>query len=198
MDITTDSGDPNVLRFGFTDTTLATVLAAESNRGLVSLLLGDSRDQLLRELRAAFPGIALVEDQASIEATLAKISRHLDNPGTDLSLRLDLRGSPLELAVWTALRAIPAGQTRTYGQLAKALPIPATAQEVGAACAANRLAVVVPCHRVLKADGSMSGYRWGVRRKRHLLQRESKRTAVLNTAAQQQTNGNPPRAATST
>lgn len=172
MDITTD-GEADLLRFGFTRTAFATVLAAESHRGLAALLLGDSRDRLLRELHAAFPGFALVEDQASLEATLAKITLHLDNPGTDPSLRLDLRGSPLELAVWTALRAIPAGQTRTYGELAKALAFPVTAQQVGAACAANRLAVVVPCHRVLKADGSISGYRWGVRRKRHLLQRES-------------------------
>jgi AraC family transcriptional regulator, regulatory protein of adaptative response / methylated-DNA-[protein]-cysteine methyltransferase len=141
-----------------------------------ALLLGDSRDQLRRELVAAFPGATVVEDQASLEATLAKISLHLDDPGTDPSLRLDLRGSALELAVWTALRAIPVGQTRSYGQLAKALPFPATAQEVGAACAANRLAVLVPCHRVLKADGSISGYRWGVRRKRYLLQKESECT----------------------
>lgn len=82
---------------------------------------------------------------------------------------LDLRGSPVEVAVWNALRTIPAGETRSYGAIAKSLPITATAQDVGAACAANRIAVAVPCHRIVKSDGSISGYRWGVQRKRRLI-----------------------------
>ena len=90
--------------------------------------------------------------------------------GTDL--RLDLRGSPVELVVWNALQAIPPGETRTYGAIARDLPIPATAQDVGAACAANRIAIAVPCHRVVKSDGSISGYRWGVKRKRRLINTE--------------------------
>jgi AraC family transcriptional regulator, regulatory protein of adaptative response / methylated-DNA-[protein]-cysteine methyltransferase len=90
--------------------------------------------------------------------------------GTDLTL--DLRGSPVEVAVWNALRVIPAGETRTYGAIAQSLPIAATAQEVGAACAVNRIAVVVPCHRVVKSDSSISGYRWGVQRKRRLINME--------------------------
>jgi len=94
-----------------------------------------------------------------------------------LDLPLDPRGSALELAVWEALRNIPAGETRSYGALAKAIALPATAQEVGAACAANRLAVAIPCHRVLKADGSISGYRWGVWRKRRLLALEAAEAA---------------------
>lgn len=91
------------------------------------------------------------------------------------SLSLDLRGSALERAVWDASRAIPAGETRNYEQLAKMLPMPATAREMAASCAANALAIVVPCHRVVKADGSISGYRWGVARKRRLLQLEKAR-----------------------
>ena len=87
-------------------------------------------------------------------------------------MTLDLRGSRMEIAVWQALRAIPAGETRTYGVIAQSLPIAATAQEVGAACAANRIAVAVPCHRVVKSDGSISGYRWGVQRKRRLINME--------------------------
>jgi AraC family transcriptional regulator of adaptative response/methylated-DNA-[protein]-cysteine methyltransferase len=86
---------------------------------------------------------------------------------------LDIRGSLMEQAVWQALRDVPAGQTVTYGQIAKSLPLPATAQDVGAACADNVLAVAVPCHRVVKADGSISGYRWGLRRKRKLIKREA-------------------------
>jgi AraC family transcriptional regulator of adaptative response/methylated-DNA-[protein]-cysteine methyltransferase len=87
-------------------------------------------------------------------------------------LPLDLRGSPLEVAIWKALQAIPAGETRTYGAIARNLSITATAQDVGAACAANRIAVAVPCHRVVKSDGSISGYRWGVQRKRRLINME--------------------------
>jgi AraC family transcriptional regulator, regulatory protein of adaptative response / methylated-DNA-[protein]-cysteine methyltransferase len=85
---------------------------------------------------------------------------------------LDLRGSPLEVAVWNALQSIHAGETRTYSAIAKGLPVAATAQEVGAACAANRIAIAVPCHRVVKSDGSISGYRWGVQRKRRLINME--------------------------
>ena len=96
----------------------------------------------------------------------------VDAPHLASDLRLDLQGSPLELAVWEALRSIPPGEVRTYGALAKTLPMAATAQEVGAACAANRLAVAIPCHRVAKADGSISGYRWGVQRKRRLINLE--------------------------
>jgi AraC family transcriptional regulator of adaptative response/methylated-DNA-[protein]-cysteine methyltransferase len=88
--------------------------------------------------------------------------------GTDL--KLDLRGSPLEMAVWNALRSIPPGETRTYGAIAKDLTV--TPQEVGAACAANRIAIAVPCHRVVKSDGSVAGYRWGVQRKRRLINME--------------------------
>ena len=97
----------------------------------------------------------------------------LDAPHQGLDLPLDIRGSAQEQAVWQALRNVPAGQTITYGQIAKSLPLPATAQDVGAACAANVLAVAIPCHRVVKADGSISGYRWGVHRKRKLINREA-------------------------
>jgi AraC family transcriptional regulator of adaptative response/methylated-DNA-[protein]-cysteine methyltransferase len=97
----------------------------------------------------------------------------IDNPHTPIDLPLDVRGSDAERAVWAALRQIPSGETRTYGQIAKALPLSMTAQEVGAACAANVHALAIPCHRVIKADGTISGYRWGVARKRRLLQMEA-------------------------
>jgi AraC family transcriptional regulator, regulatory protein of adaptative response / methylated-DNA-[protein]-cysteine methyltransferase len=96
----------------------------------------------------------------------------VDAPQLGTDLTLDLRGSLLELAVWKALQSIPSGETRTYGAIARDLPITATAQDVGAACAANRVAVAVPCHRVVKSDGSISGYRWGVQRKRRLINME--------------------------
>ena len=160
------------LRFGCGDTTLGTVLAAESDRGVAAIFLGDDRAKLRRDLAAAFPGAALIDDAGALSETIAKVVTLINAPQLGTTLPLDLRGSALELAVWEALRSIPPGGTRTYGALAKALPMPATAQEVGAACAANRLAVAVPCHRVVKADGSISGYRWGVQRKRRLVNME--------------------------
>jgi AraC family transcriptional regulator of adaptative response/methylated-DNA-[protein]-cysteine methyltransferase len=141
---------PETLRFGYGDTALGMILVAESAHGVVALFIGDERAQLLKELKEAFP-----------EAKMHFLS------GVD-----NLRGSPIEVAVWQALRTVPAGETRTYGAIARDLPITATAQEVGAACAANRIAVAVPCHRVVKSDGSIAGYRWSVRRKRRLINME--------------------------
>jgi AraC family transcriptional regulator of adaptative response/methylated-DNA-[protein]-cysteine methyltransferase len=123
-------------------------------------------------LNGSFPGAQLVEDNTGLAEAIAKVVTLINAPQSGFNLPLDLRGSELERAVWAALQAIPPGETRTYGALAKTLPVPATAQEVGAICAANRLAVAVPCHRVVKADGSISGYRWGVHRKRRLINME--------------------------
>jgi AraC family transcriptional regulator, regulatory protein of adaptative response / methylated-DNA-[protein]-cysteine methyltransferase len=157
------------LRFGFGESKIGRVLVAVSDRGVAAILLGDDR----AKLPGCFPNAKLIEDTAGLTETIAKIISIVDCPGTGLDLPLDLRGSALQLAVWDALRAIPPGETRTYGAVAKMLPMTATAQEVGAACAANVLAVAVPCHRVVKADGSISGYRWGVQRKRRLLNIEA-------------------------
>ncbi|HEX3408175.1 MAG TPA: methylated-DNA--[protein]-cysteine S-methyltransferase [Caulobacteraceae bacterium] len=169
---TTSNASPDTLRFGYGETNLGTVLVAESGRGVAAIFLGEDRAKLRRELEAAFPGAALVQDETGLRETIATTAALVDAPHLAVDLALDLRGSPLEIAVWEALRSIPPGETRTYGALAKALAMPATAQEVGAACAANRIAVAVPCHRVVKADGSISGYRWGVQRKRRLINLE--------------------------
>ncbi|HWA42014.1 MAG TPA: methylated-DNA--[protein]-cysteine S-methyltransferase [Hypericibacter adhaerens] len=163
---------PEALRFGYGDSALGAVLVAQSPRGVVALFIGDDRARLQRDLKDVFPEAELVLDQAGLAETVAKAVALVDAPHLGTDLALDLRGSPQELAVWNALQAIPAGETRTYGAIAQSLPIAATAQEVGAACAANRIAVAVPCHRVVKSDGSISGYRWGVQRKRRLINRE--------------------------
>ena len=147
-------------------------MVAESVRGVVALFIGDDRERLLRDLKNAFPAAKLVLDQAGLATTVAKGAALVDAPHLGTDLTLDLRGSPVEVAVWKALRAIRSGETRTYGAIARDLPITATAQDVGAACAANRVAVAVPCHRVVKSDGSISGYRWGVQRKRRLINLE--------------------------
>jgi AraC family transcriptional regulator of adaptative response/methylated-DNA-[protein]-cysteine methyltransferase len=159
-------------RFGYGDSALGMVLVAESDRGIAAIFLGDDRAKLLRDLKAAFPDAKLAPDDAGLSTTIAKAVALVDAPHRGANLPLDPRGSELELAVWDALQSIPAGETRTYGALAKTLPMTTTAQEVGAACAANRIAVAIPCHRVVKAGGSISGYRWGVQRKRRLINLE--------------------------
>ena len=167
-----DTAEPETLRFGYGDTALGTIVVAASLRGVVALFIGDDRAQLLGDLQDAFPEAELALDQAALEQTVAKAAALVDAPHLAAELTLDLRGSPVEVAVWKALQAIPAGETRTYGAIARSLPISATAQDVGAACAANRIAVAVPCHRIVKSDGSIAGYRWGVQRKRRLINKE--------------------------
>jgi AraC family transcriptional regulator of adaptative response/methylated-DNA-[protein]-cysteine methyltransferase len=170
--IPTSASPAETLRFAYGDAALGAIVVAQSDRGLAALFIGDDRARLLGDLKAAFPGVRLVQDQDGLAEILAKAAALVNAPQLGTDLALDLRGSALELAVWQALQAIPSGETRTYGALAKALPVAATAQDVGAACAANRVAVAVPCHRVVKADGSLSGYRWGVQRKRRLINLE--------------------------
>jgi AraC family transcriptional regulator of adaptative response/methylated-DNA-[protein]-cysteine methyltransferase len=169
---TLDKTDPETLRFGYGDTALGTIVVAESKLGVVALFIGDDRAKLLRDLKGTFPEAEFVLDQAGLAQTIAKAVALINAPHLGADLAVDLRGSSVEVAVWKALQAIPAGETRTYGTIAQSLPITATAQEVGAACAANRIAVAVPCHRVVKSDGSISGYRWGVQRKRRLINME--------------------------
>jgi AraC family transcriptional regulator, regulatory protein of adaptative response / methylated-DNA-[protein]-cysteine methyltransferase len=172
MNAMTPDRAAETLRFGYGETRIGLTLVALSDRGVASILLGDDRAKLRRDLAGAFPGAALTEDSAGLADAIAKVAAFVDAPHTGLDLPLDLRGSALERAVWDALRVIPSGEIRTYGAVAKALALSATAQEVGAACAANMIAVAVPCHRVVKADGSISGYRWGVQRKRRLINME--------------------------
>ncbi len=161
------------LRFGFGECALGRFLVALSDTGLAALLIGDDKGSLLAELETSFPLACLEEAGVALGDTIIKVSAFLDAPGSRLDLPLDIRGSALERAVWSRLAAVPAGETVSYGQVAKRLSMPATAQEIAAACAANVLAVAIPCHRVVKADGSISGYRWGVRRKRRLLALEA-------------------------
>jgi AraC family transcriptional regulator, regulatory protein of adaptative response / methylated-DNA-[protein]-cysteine methyltransferase len=143
---------------------------------VAAILLGDDRAKLRRQAAVVLAGGKLEERTAEMRPVLDAVAAVIEGPDRGPAVALDLRGSALELAVWRALRGIPRGETTTYGRLARALPVAATAQEVGAACAANRIAVAVPCHRVVKADGGIAGYRWGAHRKRRLIERE--RTAA--------------------
>lgn len=160
------------MHYAIGGSTLGTVIVATSDEGIAAILIADDASRAARELRTAFSGTVLIEHQLLAGAALAAAVRLVDAPQSAFDLPLGLRGYELELAVWQELRAIPAGEMRSYGALAKALPMPATAQEVGAACAANRIAVAEPCNRVVKADGGISGYRWGVARKQRLINME--------------------------
>lgn len=166
------SNDREFLRYGIGEAQLGTVIVAVSEKGVAAILIADNATRVLRDLRAAFPDSQLVADDKIAHDALVSAIALIDAPNSEFTHPLDLRGSDKELAVWAALRQVPSGETRSYGQLAKTLSIPMTALEVGAACAANRIAVAVPCHRVVKADGGISGYRWGVSRKRKLINME--------------------------
>jgi AraC family transcriptional regulator of adaptative response/methylated-DNA-[protein]-cysteine methyltransferase len=151
---------------------LGPVVVATSDRGLAMLEFGAMNEARMRALQAKFPDAQVVESQAALGETLGRAAELVVHPESGADLALDLQGSDFELRVWKALREIPAGTTTSYGDIAARLGSPREAREVAEACAANIVAVAVPCHRVVKKDGSISGYRWGVARKRALLARE--------------------------
>ncbi|AYV46699.1 transcriptional regulator [Caulobacter flavus] len=160
------------LRYGLGETPLGLALAATSETGLALLILGDDQAAMVEDLAARFPRARLVEDGASVAPALAALSSAIDDGGR-ASLPLDERGSDLQRAVWKALRDIPAGTTASYAQVARAIGRPEAVRAVAQACGANPVAVLTPCHRVVRSDGGLSGYRWGVARKKALLDREA-------------------------
>ena len=150
--------------------TLGLVLVASSSQGVCAILLGSKEASLVRQLRCIFPEATLEEQTNELDEMLNRVVQFIETPTAALVLPLETRGTPFQRQVWQALREIPPGQTATYQEIA--LKLGSTAQEIGEACAANTLAVVIPCHRVIRSDGGLAGYRWGVNRKRLLLQRE--------------------------
>lgn len=157
----------------FGDSSLGSVLVARSARGLCAVLLGDERDALTRELRSRFPRAGLREDGAALAALAEEVVSMVEAPSRGGELPLDLRGTEFQRIVWQALREIPAGETASYAEIARRIGRPGSVRAVGGACAANPLAIVVPCHRALRSDGALAGFRWGVERKRALLAREA-------------------------
>jgi len=162
------------IRYAKAESWLGPFVAAMSGKGLVMVEFGDMNEALRARLAGRFPEATLIEDDAGLRDMLDRLAALIERPEVGEDFALDLQGSDFELSVWEALRQIPAGQTSTYGEIAAKLGVPRQAREVGEACAANMLAAVVPCHRVVKKDGSISGYRWGVRRKRALIEREAR------------------------
>ena len=168
-----DQGAGETLRHVSGPSSLGTVLVATSARGVVAILLGDDEAALTADLRARFAKATLIAGDATQAAHLARVLAFVENPALGLDLPLDLRGTLLQQRVWQALRAVPVGRTLSYGELARQVGAPAAVRAVASACAANPLALAVPCHRVVGADGALRGYRWGIDRKRALLARES-------------------------
>jgi AraC family transcriptional regulator of adaptative response/methylated-DNA-[protein]-cysteine methyltransferase len=168
-----DSRMAGPIRFSVGRCALGGLLVARSDRGLCAILLGDDRDALIAELRRRFPEAQDGHQDQGAAETLARVADFVEHPGAELGLPLDLRGTDFMQEVWQTLRDIPAGSTLSYGEVARRIGAPASARAVARACAANMLAVAVPCHRVVRADGDLSGYRWGVERKRALLAREA-------------------------
>ncbi|MDR3376100.1 MAG: bifunctional DNA-binding transcriptional regulator/O6-methylguanine-DNA methyltransferase Ada [Ancalomicrobiaceae bacterium] len=167
------SGGKDVaIRYAYGQSSLGLVLIASTDRGICAILLGDDPIELLRDLEARFPLADLLAADADTAARVAEVVAFVEHPSTGLDLPLDLRGTAFQLRVWQALRRIPAGTTVSYSDLARTIGDPSAVRAVAGACAANKLAVAVPCHRVVRSDGALSGYRWGLERKRELLKRE--------------------------
>ena len=160
------------IRFAIAECSLGTILIAATARGVCAILLGDSAESLIKTFQDRFPMAELTGGDSTFDRWVADVLAIVDARGNAPDLPLDIRGTAFQQRVWQALRKIPLGETASYGDIAKQLGAPKSFRAVAQACGANQLAIVIPCHRVVKSDGGLSGYRWGVERKRALLERE--------------------------
>ena len=167
-------GSNTEIQFAVGACSLGAILVAESHRGICAILLGDDPEALVQDLQDRFPQALLRGDEPDFEQRIAQVVGMIEVPTTQPNLPLDIRGTAFQHRVWQALRAIPAGCTLSYSELAAAIGSPRAVRAVASACAANALAVAIPCHRVIRQDGALSGYRWGIERKRELLAREAR------------------------
>jgi AraC family transcriptional regulator of adaptative response/methylated-DNA-[protein]-cysteine methyltransferase len=165
-------GSGESIRFAVGACSLGAILVAATAKGICAILIDDDPAKLVRDLQDRFPQAELVGAEPGFERTVAQVVGLVEAPGIGLDLPLDVRGTAFQQRVWEALRRIPPGRTVSYAELAERVGLPAGARAVAGACAANPVAVAIPCHRVVRNDGSISGYRWGVERKRVLLERE--------------------------
>jgi AraC family transcriptional regulator, regulatory protein of adaptative response / methylated-DNA-[protein]-cysteine methyltransferase len=166
-------GTNEEIRFAVGQTSLGALLVASSRKGVAAILLGDDPDELVRNLQDRFPKARLIGADRDYEALVARVVAFVEQPGIGLDLPLDVRGTAFQQRVWQALREIPVGQTICYAEIARRIGAPQVARAVAGACAANNLAVAIPCHRVVRHDGSLSGYAWGIERKRALIEKEA-------------------------
>ncbi|MBI1406716.1 MAG: bifunctional DNA-binding transcriptional regulator/O6-methylguanine-DNA methyltransferase Ada [Caulobacter sp.] len=161
------------IRFAVGQSSLGAILVARSDKGVCAILMDDDPAVLVRDLQDRFPKATLIGDDAGFADLVARVVGLVERPGVGADLPLDVRGTAFQQRVWQALRQIPAGTTATYRDIAEAIGQPKAVRAVAGACAANALAIAIPCHRVVRNDGSLSGYRWGVERKAALIQREA-------------------------
>lgn len=161
------------IRFAVAQSSLGAILVAQSVKGVCAIALGDDPDALVRDLQDSFPKARLIGGDAEFEKLVACVVGFVEVPRIGLDLPLDIRGTAFQERVWQALRQIPVGKTASYAEIARMIGKPKAVRAVAQACGANRIAVAIPCHRVVRTDGALSGYRWGVERKRALLDREA-------------------------
>jgi len=161
------------IRFAVGECSLGSILVAASEKGVCAILLGDDPDRLTRDLQDRFPKARLTGDDAEFQRWVARVVGFVEAPRLGLDLPLDVRGTAFQQRVWRALSEIPVGSTVSYAEIAEKIGAPKAVRAVAQACAANTLAVAIPCHRVVRSDGALTGYRWGVERKRALLDREA-------------------------
>ena len=166
-------GSDMQIRFAIGQCSLGAILVAHSGRGVCAILIGDDPQALVQDLQDRFAQAQLIGGDAEFEQLVAQVVGFVEAPQLGLDLPLDVRGTAFQQRVWQALREIPAGRTASYGEIAKRIGAPGSVRAVAQACGANALAVAIPCHRVVRNDGALSGYRWGVERKRALLEREA-------------------------
>jgi AraC family transcriptional regulator of adaptative response/methylated-DNA-[protein]-cysteine methyltransferase len=170
-------GNNEDIRFAVGQTSLGAILVASTNKGVAAILLGDDPDELVRDLQDRFPKAHLIGADNGYEALVARVVGFVEAPKIGLNLPLDVRGTAFQERVWKALQEIPAGATVSYAEIARRIGAPKSVRAVAGACAANNLAVAIPCHRVVRNDGAVSGYAWGVDRKRSLIDREATQRA---------------------
>ncbi len=161
-----------VIRHSISRCSLGSVLVATTDTGLCAVILGDDGETLIRELADRFPEAMIAGTDAQCDKAATGVASLLERPENGFDLPLHLQGTPFQKSVWQALRKIPTGKTATYLDIAKKIGKPKAVRAVAQACGANNIAIVIPCHRVIRTDGSLSGYRWGVERKQALLERE--------------------------
>lgn len=152
---------------------MGAILVALSKKGVCAILLGDTSEALILDLQDRFPQTELIIDDSEREQWIVQVVNFIEAPMLELDLPMDIRGTEFQRKVWQALRQIPIGQTASYTDIAQRIGAPKAVRAVASACAANRLAVAIPCHRVVRLNGNLSGYRWGIERKAELLRRES-------------------------
>ena len=171
-------GEGMDIRFALGECLLGTILVAASEKGICAISLGNDPDELLQEFQGRFANANLAPGGKDFDAWVARVVGFVEEPGVGVSLPLDIRGTAFQQRVWQALTEIPVGTTISYAQLAQRIGSPGAVRAVASACASNSIALAIPCHRVVRSDGSLSGYRWGVERKRALLEREQSHKLV--------------------